>query len=184
MIEEAAMRKKIILIATVLLFAVTNFCSRAEPEEEPYTEPTDPQMIDRVAYWRDHPEESPFEEITNTSSIAVVVDATCSVIMEDYQISPDDECKKAIAQCIINRTHAVGFPNTIVEVCKQPYQWQGVTADSQASCETLRLIRQMLSENETAPIPENCVFFVLTGSGIEFRDNWNLERATITLISY
>ena len=184
MIEGATMRKKIILIAAVLLFAVANFCSREAPEEEPYVEPPEPQVIDRVTYWQEHPEESPFEEITKASSITVVVDATCSVIMEDYQISPGDECKKAIAQCIINRTHTAGFPNTIVEVCKQPYQWQGVTADSQASCETLRLIRQMLSENEPAPIPENCVFFVLTSSGIEFRDNWDIERATITLISY
>ena len=177
------MKKKLSLIAAVLLFAAVNFSYGLPQEEETIIDPP-PEAIDRIKYWKEHPEESPFEEIGNIHAIAVVVDATCSIIEEEYGIKPGDDCKRAIAQCILNRTTAVGFPNTIVEVCEQPHQWQGVNSSSMATYETTALVKKMIREGETGPIPTDNVFFVLSRSGIEFRDKWDLNGADITRITY
>lgn len=183
--KRALNRKKVGFVCFVAIFALLNFCDgNIQKEEEPAPTPTPTVQIDRVAYWEEHPEESPYELIGNAHAIAVVVDATCSVIESNYYISPDDDCKKAIAQCIINRANTAGFPNTIVEVCEQRNQWQGVTHESEASNATHNLIKTMLEKEESGGIPKNCVYFCLTGLGIEFRDAWNAEAAHITFIEY
>ena len=178
-------RKKVWSLCIIILFTLLNFCGRSEKrQEEPAPTPTPVAQIDLVTYWNEHPEESPYELIRNARAIAVVVDATCNEIERQFYIRPGDECKKAIAQCIINRSNTAGFPNPIIEVCEQPNQWQGVTHESEASNATAKLIRTMLEEEEAGGIPKNCVFFCLTGLGIEFRDAWNIETAHITFISY
>lgn len=180
------MNKKMWLIPIFVIFAVLNFCGRkaAMPEVAEAVAEEPIQMIDLVTYWEEHPEESPVEDIRNARAIAVVVDGVSSVIEKQYYITPCEECKQAIAQCIINRAKTAGFPNTIIEVCEQPYQWEGVTRDTEGSNETSAIAKQLLKGEAAAPIPEDCVFFCLTGRGIEFRNAWDSSVATITFIGY
>lgn len=132
---------------------------------------SEPEMIDRRDYWKEHPEECPFEALSKANALAKVADAVC----------PDDasrECLKAVMACVWNRSRTAGFPNTLEEVANQPYQWEGMTAEFQPSNEVNRFAREVLNEWESntiyqLPIPRNCVYMRLDTDGIYFRSEWN-----------
>jgi hypothetical protein len=166
--------KKIFIIIAVALASITSISctAKTEPEPTPTPEPT-MEIINRIDYWKEHPEEAPFEKLSKINALAKVADAVC----------PDDaseECLAAVMACVWNRSRTVGFPNTLEEVANQPYQWEGLTADFQPSREVDNLARKMLDEWESEtfyylPIPRNCVYLWLDDDGIWFRSEWNGE---------
>ena len=160
------MKKAIAIIAVALISATSISCAATNEVEEPTME-----MIDRRDYWREHPEEAPFETLTKVNALAKVADAVC----------PDDasrECLTAVMACVWNRSRTAGFPNTLEEVANQPYQWEGLTADFQPDTEAKNIAREMLAEWDNGtihylPIPRNCVFMRLDTDGIWFRSQWD-----------
>lgn len=165
--------KKIIALIAVAIIGITSISGNV-PETEPVSisEPTT-EMIDRRDYWKEHPEECPFERLSNANALAKVADAVC----------PDDasrECLSAVMACVWNRSHTIGFPNTLEEVANQSYQWEGLDANFQPSHEVTRLAKEMLAEWESEdvhvlPIPRNCVFLKKDADGIWFRSTWGGE---------
>ena len=164
--------KKAIAIFTVILISLTFISGNGEARAESISIPESTmEIIDRRDYWKEHPEECPFEELSKVHAMAKVADAVC----------PDGaskECLSAVMTCVWNRAHTSGFPNTLEDVANQPYQWQGLTADSYPSNDATKLARKLLQEwdNEELhklPIPRNCVYMTLDVDGIYFRSEWN-----------
>lgn len=166
MIKKAIAIVAVALIATASISCIT----KGAETEVSTTEPT-MEIIDRRDYWREHPEECPFEALTKANALAKVADAVC----------PDNassECLAAVMACVWNRANANGFPNTLEAVANQPYQWEGLTADFQPNDNVKRLAKEMLAEWESEdvhvlPIPRNCVFMRLDTDGIWFRSQWD-----------
>lgn len=168
---SSTIKNKGIALAFILIAGALTLSpmTHAEPEPEFIPEPT-AEIIDRRDYWKEHPEECPFEEINKAYFMALVADAVC----------PDasETCKSAVMTCVWNRTNTAGFPNTIEEVANQPYQWEGLTSDSYPSNETSKFARELLREWQGVyelPIPSNCVFLRLDTDGIWFRSEWKGE---------
>jgi hypothetical protein len=164
--------KKTFLIAAIALMSMTFISGNTEAKAEEATIPKpEREIINRIDYWKEHPEEAPFETISKANALAKVADAVC----------PDNasrECLTAVMACVWNRSRTAGFPNTLEEVANQPYQWEGLTADFQPNNDVNRLAKEMLDEweNETfyyLPIPRNCVYLWLDDDGIWFRSEWN-----------
>lgn len=164
--------KKIISVVSMLAVSLTFISgnTKAEAESIPESTPT-MEIIDRRDYWKEHPEECPFEEISKAYAMAKVADAIC----------PDGaskECLSAVMCCVWNRVHTNGFPNTLEEVANQPYQWQGMAADFQPNDNVKKLAREKLNEWESdgihvLPIPRNHVYLWLDTDGIWFRSEWD-----------
>lgn len=164
--------RKAIAIFSVILISLTFISGSGKAEAETIPEPTPiREVIDRRDYWKEHPEECPFEEISKAYAMALVADAVC----------PDGanrECLMAVMTCVRNRVYTDGFPNTFENVANQPYQWQGLTADSQPNSDVIRLARGLLQEWDSEgiyelAIPRNCVFMTLDDNGIWFRSEWD-----------
>lgn len=160
--------KKAIAIFSVILISLTFISGSGKAEAETIPEPT-MEIIDRRDYWKEHPEECPFEELSKAHAMALVADAVC----------PDGaskECLRAVMTCVRNRVYTDGFPNTFEDVANQPYQWQGLAADSYPNSDVKRLARELLQEWQgiyELPIPRNCVFMTLDDNGIWFRSEWD-----------
>lgn len=163
--------KKIIAIFSVILISLTFVSGNIKAEAETISPELTTKAINRIDYWKEHPEESPFEELSKAHAMAKVADAVC----------PDGankECLSAVMACVWNRAHTNGFPNTIEGVANQPYQWQGLTANSYPNNDVTRFARELLQEWESEgihelPIPRNCVYMCLDIDGIWFRSEWN-----------
>ena len=147
----------------------TNNIAYAKIEEPIATpEPTE-IIINRIDYYKEHPEEISTTDYGAAEAMARVADAVCPEWASD-------ECKAAVMCCVFNRSKTAGFPDTISEVANQPYQWEGLTTDSIASEESTQLARKMLKEWEgvcVLPINRNCVFMTKTYEGIGFRSSWD-----------
>lgn len=177
--------EKIITVTLVLIVSAFNLSGAIVPiEESPVIIEEEPKIeaIDRITYWKEHPEESPLERAGEIGRLSAVADA---VVPGDYT-----DCKIAVMQCILNRTKQNGFPNTIKEVCNQPYQWEGYTPHSQGSYKTSKLAEQILDQYRSEEItvlliPRNCVYMCKTPYGLEFRADWDITDETeLTLIKY
>ena len=167
--------KKAIAIFSIIFISLTFVSGTGKAEAESIPEPTPTmEVINRLDYWKEHPEECPFEELSKAHAMALVADAVC----------PDGaskECLRAVMTCVRNRVYTNGFPNTLEEVANQPYQWQGLTTDFQPNDDVKRLARELLQEWEgeeihVLPIPRNCVFMTLDIDGIWFRSEWDGEN--------
>lgn len=138
--------------------------------EEPIATPEPTEIIiNRIDYLREHPEEVKTTNYSDAQAMARVADAVCPKWTSA-------ECKAAVMCCVYNRSKTTGFPDTITEVANQPYQWEGLTADSVASEETTQLARELLEEWQgvcTLPINRNCVFMTKNYDGIWFRSSWD-----------
>lgn len=175
--------KRFIFSIIIILMALSTLSgySRIEAVAEPVEETQEPMVVDRLSYWEEHPDESPMLELTEIRYLATVADAVVD--------NGDMNCKIAVMQCILNRTQADGFPDTVEAVCTQKNQWEGLTKNSQASPETFRLAKETLREyrnpNGTVLlIPRNCVYFCKTSGGLEFRAKWDISKAEIFYIGY
>lgn len=166
--------KKAIAVFSIILISLIFVSGDVKAEAESIPEPTPTmEVINRLDYWKENPEECPFEKLSKAHAMAKVADAVC----------PDGaskECLSAVMCCVWNRVHTVGFPNTLEAVANQPYQWQGLTADFQPNGNVKKLARELLQEWESGeihvlPIPRNCVFMTLDIDGIWFRSTWNGE---------
>lgn len=167
--------KKVVTTLLVVMISLTFVSGEAKAESISISESTEHTMeiINRIDYWKEHPEECPFEEISKAHAMALVADAVC----------PDGasrECLSAVMTCVRNRVYANGFPNTFEGVANQPYQWQGLTADSYPDNDITKLARELLQEWDSGEIyeliiPRSCVYMCLDKNGIWFRSEWNGE---------
>lgn len=166
--------KRICLILVVAIASATFISCTGTKEVEPIATPEPTiEAIDRRDYWKEHPEECPFEDIAKASALAKVATAVCPK-------DASEECLASVMACVWNRSRANGFPNSIVEVAEQPCQWEGMNSQSVGSVNALKLANKLLAEWESGemcvlPIPRNCVFLTLGNNGIWFRSEWNGE---------
>jgi len=95
--------------------------------------------------------------------------------VRDYQLS--DNQKIAVIEVILNRAadNAREFRtvNTITEVCNQPGQWQGYSADGCYIESDYQLALQRLNDNSGARvIPEGCYFLNIAHGTVTVRTEW------------
>lgn len=133
------------------------------------------ECIDLMKYYSENPDilQKKTEPIRNAKMLATIADAVAP--------DSDDICKIAIMDCIVNRTRATGFPNSIEEVCLQKNQWQGYTSESTYSDETYRLAKQyidQMGEFRIRSIESNMVYLRLGNNGIFFRSTWDSDMET------
>lgn len=182
------MNKKLTAFMLLMVgFAVSNLSRTVYKEPEPVESTPEPVIIDRVSYWEEHPEESPYEDIQNARSVALVASAVTDSIYSIYGIEPNIDCQVSVMQCVLNRVDTAGFPETIQDVCKQPNQWQGLTDDTEVKPNlkeyASKLIEFQDDIHETI-IPEDCVYFCLTPMGIEYRSTWEDSSDGIYFVPY
>lgn len=169
------MKKKIIIIFITILSFIFLSSMAKNPEEIKSVESTPEPYIDRVAYYKENPEEL-------KSRVQPITDAKCLATIAD-SVAPkaDNYCKLAVMQCIINRTKYSGFPNTIESVCGQKNQWQGYTTNSTYSDETYIIAKELvesIGECRITPIETNMVYLRVGESGLYFRSSWNEQNET------
>lgn len=165
--------KKVILILIMLLAILFFGSSVLLPEETPTLEEPETEIVDRVQYYNEHPEilEEKFRPIREAEALAIVVDNTAP--------GCDDICKEAIMQCILNRTHTRGFPDTIEKVCYMKNQFYGVKKTSEYTKESFQFAKEFLGKQENiyiAKINTNMVYFDVNSSGISFKEKLNSEE--------
>ena len=96
------------------------------------------------------------------------------------------EAQRAVMWCIINRVESPLYPDTVVEVCQQPSQWMGYSADTPVLGQLYDLAVEVLEawENGGARnLPEGCLWFDWNGNeAITFRtafdssgNDWRVE---------
>ena len=84
-----------------------------------------------------------------------------------------EEAQRAVMWCIINRCESGIYPNSVEEVCRQPQQWMGYSAENPVmdklydmACEVLAAWENGGSRN----LPQDCLFLVWNGNdSITFR---------------
>ena len=84
-----------------------------------------------------------------------------------------EEAQRAVLWLIINRVENGIYPNTVEEVCQQPMQWMGYSAENPVmdkfydmACEVLAAWENGGSRN----LPQDCLFLVWNGNeSITFR---------------
>lgn len=168
--------KKLAIFVALMLAAFTGMTSvtvSCADVEEPEQIPEPIEAINRIDYWNEHPEESPFQRIDETNALCVVVDS----------IIPDasHDCKKALMQLIINRCNAKGFPDSIYDVCYQKNQWQYFNADVEISADTKAIAQEIIGEQgkpREILIASNCVYMRTTENSIIFRSDWEVKETT------
>lgn len=174
------MKKQKILAVTVLTASALMLSGVPsevrEPKSIPAPEPT-VEIINRIDWWNEHPEDDPRPLLGDAYAAAKVADAVC----------PDGsvEVKSAIMQCVYNRSLAVGFPDTMEAVADQPYQWVGSTIDAQPSDETRALARELITQwrnGEGYVIYLDCVYMVKEADGLYFRSTW--DGSTERIVPY
>lgn len=163
------MKRICVIVAVIFSFLFLNSMSLADDapivEEEPVAE-----MINMVDVYRENPEilKEKTQPITDAKWLATIVDAVAP--------NSDDNCKLAIMECIVNRTRASGFPNTIEGVCAEKNQWQGYTNDSTYTDETYKLaknFRNSIKEPRISPINGDMVYMRVDYTGLYFRNSWD-----------
>ena len=153
----------VVVFAFVLSSGITQ--SRADSAED-MTPPE--ENIDRVTYWAEHPEDSPYQSLTEARYLAIV--ASC--------VAPDggEAAQESVMWCVLNRVGSASFPNTVEEVCTQPQQWQGYDANAIYSSDTYALARSVLQRwkaGEAGNIPVGSVFMEVTAHGLKYRRQFN-----------
>lgn len=169
------MKKKIILIVFIVFGFIILSSMALTPKDEPIVEIEEDVCVDLISYYKDNPEElaARVQPITDAKWLATIADAVVP--------NANNTCKLAVMQCIINRTRAIGFPNTIEDVCSQKNQWQGYTSQSTYTDETYKLARELvdsLGDFRTTPIETNMVYLRVGESGLYFRPSWNSSNET------
>lgn len=169
------MKKKTILILMIALAFIFLSSMAKMPEEEIIPEPTIEPIVDLVSYYQNNPEElnKKVQPITDAKWLATIADS----------VAPDanDYCKRAVMECIINRTKSSGFPDSIESVCSQKNQWQGYSFESTYTEETYKIAREFvdsLDEFRISPIDSNMVYLRVGNTGLYFRASWNDENET------
>lgn len=169
-------KKAIIIFCMVFSFIFISSIMLVPDAETMNEENTDDDIcVDMYAYYRENPDElkKKLQPITNAECLATIADAVAP--------ASDNYCKTAVMQCIINRTKATGFPNTIEEVCSQKNQWQGYDHDSTFTAETYRIAKELvdsMGEYRIAPIETNMVYLRVGASGLYFRATWDTPNET------
>lgn len=163
------MKKLYLILAAVVCFVF--FSSMALVDDAPVIEeePVE-EMVNLVDVYRENPEllEKRILPMKEAKWLATIADAVAP--------NSDDNCKIAIMECIINRTKAYGFPNTIEGVCSEKNQWQGYKTNSGYTNETYRLakiFRDSLNEAREPLINSDMVFMRIDHDGIYFRNSWD-----------
>ena len=96
------------------------------------------------------------------------------------------EAQRAVMWCIINRVESPLYPDTVVEVCQQPSQWMGYSADTPVIGQLYDLAVEVLEAWESGGarnLPEGCLWFDWNGNeAITFRtafdssgNDWRVE---------
>lgn len=111
-----------------------------------------------------HPEDSPYEFVSEARHLAVVAES----------VAPGGgmAAQESVMWCVFNRVDSAGFPDTVTGVCTQPYQWQGYSQSVQYSSDTYTLARSVLRrwyDGETGNIPAGSVFMEVTEHGLKYR---------------
>ena len=78
--------------------------AQSEPEHQA-------ESIDRVEYWAAHPEDSPYEFVSEARHLAVVAES----------VAPGGgmAAQESVMWCVLNRVDSAGFPDTVAGVCTQ-----------------------------------------------------------------
>ena len=165
----------------VLAFAVASFSGFACAGESAQSEPEhQAESIDRVEYWAVHPEDSPYEFVSEARHLAVVAESVAPGGGMDAQ--------ESVMWCVLNRVDSAGFPDTVAGVCTQPYQWQGYSQSVQYSSDTYTLARSVLRrwyDRETGNIPAGSVFMEVTEHGLKYRRLFrDTESVKIYFVGY
>lgn len=131
--------------------------AQSEPEHQA-------ESIDRVEYWAAHPEDSPYEFVSEARHLAVVAES----------VAPGGgmAAQESVMWCVLNRVDSAGFPDTVAGVCTQSYQWQGYSQSVQYSSDTYTLARSVLRrwyDGEMGNIPADSVFMEVTEHGLKYR---------------
>lgn len=96
------------------------------------------------------------------------------------------EAQRAVMWCIINRVESPLYPDTVVDVCQQPQQWMGYSADTPVLDQLYDLACEVLDTWEAGGarnLPQGCLWFDWTGpEAITFRtafdgkyNEWRVE---------
>ena len=131
--------------------------AQSEPEHQA-------ESIDRVEYWAAHPEDSPYEFVSEARHLAVVA--------ESVALGGGMAAQESVMWCVLNRVDSAGFPDTVAGVCTQSYQWQGYSQSVQYSSDTYTLARSVLRrwyDGEMGNIPADSVFMEVTEHGLKYR---------------
>lgn len=147
--------------------------AQSEPEHQA-------ESIDRVEYWAAHPEDSPYEFVSEARHLAVVAES----------VAPGGgmAAQESVMWCVLNRVDSAGFPDTVADVCTQSYQWQGYSQSVQYSSDTYTLARSVLRrwyDGETGNNPAVSVFMEVTEHGLKYRRLFrDTESVKIYFVGY
>lgn len=171
--------KKRILISVCMAISFIFLSSIAKCEIEKPITPEETEIIDRIQYYNEHPEElkAHVQPTIDAKLMATIVDAVAP--------ESDDNCKIAVMDCILNRVRTRGFPNSIEEVCTQKNQWTGYTSESSFSESTYKLVTEYLknlNELRISSIDRNMTYMRVATKGLYFRTG--LEAENEKFVSY
>lgn len=165
------MKKFYAIAVFIFSFLFLNSTALADkPEKVLITPEPTIEIVNLVDVYRENPDilKEKTQPITDAKWLATIVDAVAP--------NSDENCKRAIMECIVNRTNAYGFPNTIEGVCAEKNQWQGYTKDSTYTEETYKLaksFRDSIKEFRISPINSDMVYMRVDYNGLYFRNSWD-----------
>ena len=91
------------------------------------------------------------------------------------------EQQKTVIWCIINRMESKWYPNSIEEVCSQPYQFKGYSISNPVEDRLLQVSADVLwnyYETHVKPCSNDFVYMSATNSDIVLRDSFEETKTT------
>lgn len=165
------MKKNLLLcFAMFLAFIFLSSIARSEIPDSGIEEES--EQINLVEYYKNHPDElyDRIKPFTEERCLAGIADAIAP--------NSDDICKIAVMDCVMNRVHANGFPNSITEVCNQKNQWGKYDPKKDISDSSLRVARKYLNkidELRISPICRDMTYIRVAEGGLYFRSSWEVK---------
>lgn len=89
--------------------------------------------------------------------------------------------KKAVVWCILNRVEHYAHPNTVEEVCEQPKQWMGYSADNPVLADIYDLALDELKtwySGGHRPLSNEYIYLTWSSKEILLRDTFEENRST------
>ena len=112
-------------------------------------------------------------QMAEAEEIAKVLYGTARYNTEDDQ--------RLVVWCIINRSEATGYPDTITGVCQQPSQWMGYSEDNPVLENLLSIASEELARyyaGSPRPVGPEYIFLSWTENEIVLRDKFEETART------
>ncbi len=167
-------KQKIIICAVIAVVCLSMVSHPVRPEAEA----EEPQQVEAgtlVEYIEStEPEATPVavHEPDDAEYIAKIIYGCALYRAETVQ--------EAVAWCVLNRVDSPLYPDTIAEVATQAQQWQGYSENSPvvtALYDTAQSAIDAWHNGERRPIPQDCLWFVMTDDGIQLRTKFEQTSA-------